>query len=34
MNSLDIAGDYLEYASILDDKYRIIDTIGVGRYAK
>ncbi|CAD8067901.1 unnamed protein product [Paramecium sonneborni] len=32
--SLDIQSDYLDYASVLDDKYYIIDTIGVGRYAK
>lgn len=24
----------LEYASILDNKYKIIETIGEGRYAK
>ncbi|CAK73328.1 unnamed protein product (macronuclear) [Paramecium tetraurelia] len=34
MMSLDIQSDYLDYASVLDDKYFIIDTIGVGRYAK
>ncbi|CAD8193389.1 unnamed protein product [Paramecium pentaurelia] len=34
MMSLDIQNDYLEFASILDDKYYIIDTIGFGRYAK
>ncbi|CAD8142469.1 unnamed protein product [Paramecium pentaurelia] len=32
--SLDIQSDYYDYASVLDDKYYIIDTIGVGRYAK
>ncbi|KAM3134272.1 hypothetical protein pb186bvf_013557 [Paramecium bursaria] len=30
----EIQNDYLEYASILDDQYVIVDTIGQGRYAK
>lgn len=32
--SIDKYGEYLKYASILDDKFLIIETIGFGRYAK
>lgn len=30
----DIDEGYMSYASVLDKQYRIIETIGEGRYAK